>query len=144
MEAPEMTERPDMPTPAPTILVVDDNRTNRDLLRELLEPAGYKVLEAADGESGLKLAHGKRPDCVLLDIRMPGLDGFAVLDRLKEDPVTREIPVFVLTATANQVGDVRRALEAGATGYLLKPIDLPDTLSRVQAAIERYRSALET
>ena len=138
-----MAERPDTPAPAPTILVVDDNPTNRQLLRELLEPAGYKVLEAADGESGLKLAHSKRLECVLLDICMPGLDGFVVLDRLKQDPVARQIPVFVLTAMANQVGDVRRALEAGATGYLLKPIDLQDTLTRVRAAIERYRSALE-
>jgi CheY-like chemotaxis protein len=144
MQKPTMTERPETPAPAPTILVVDDNRVNRDLLREILEPAGYKVLEAADGDSGLKLAHSKRPECVLLDIRMPGLDGFAVLDRLKQDPVTREIPVFVLTATANQVGDVRRALEGGAAGYLLKPIDLQDTLTRIHAAIERYRSALET
>ncbi len=144
MQAPATTDRPNVPAPTPTILVVDDNRINRNLLRELLEPAGYKVLEAADGDSGLKLAHSKRPECVLLDIRMPGLDGFGVLERLKQDPVTREIPVFVLTATANQVGDVRRALEGGATGYLLKPLDLPDTLARVHAAIERYRSALET
>jgi len=130
-------------TSGPTILVVDDNRSNRELLREILEPAGYKVLEAADGDSGLKLAHSKRPECVLLDIRMPGLDGFEVLDRLKQDPATREIPVFALTATANRVDDVRRALESGAAGYLLKPIDLQDTLTRVQAAIERYRSAHE-
>ena len=144
MQKPTMTEHPETPAPAPTILVVDDNRVNRDLLRKILEPAGYKVLEAADGDSGLKLAHSKTPECVLLDIRMPGLDGFAVLDRLKQDPVTRGIPVFVLTATANQVGDVRRALEGGAAGYLLKPIDLQDTLTRIHAAIERYRSALET
>src|SRR6266545_4040919 len=144
MQASAMSERPDTLAPLPPILVVDDSRTNRQLLRELLEPAGYKVLEAADEDSALKLAHSKRPGCVLLDIRMPGLDGFGVLERLKQDPVTREIPVFVLTATANQVGDVRRALEGGATGYLLKPLDLPDTRARIHAAIERYRSALET
>lgn len=136
-----MNERSlDAPTCAATIVVVDDNRTNRELLRELLEPEGYKVLEASDGDGGLKLVLSKRPDCVLLDIRMPGIDGFAVLQRLRKDPVTRSIPVFMLTATANQVEDVRRALEAGATGYLLKPLDLQDTLGRVRRAIERYRS----
>ncbi len=86
MQASAMSERPDTLAPLPPILVVDDSRTNRQLLRELLEPAGYKVLEAADEDSALKLAHSKRPGCVLLDIRMPGLDGFEVPDRLKQDP----------------------------------------------------------
>ena len=73
----------------PTILIVDDHRYVRDMVRALFEGHGYRVIDAADGADGLAIAQSQRPDCVLLDVRMPGLSGFDVLERLSEDPRTR-------------------------------------------------------
>jgi len=126
-------------TGAPTILVVDDHRYVRDMLRTLFEGQAYRVLEAADGVEGLALAQSQRPDCVLLDIRMPGISGFEVLERLSDDPRTREIPVIMLTASDETLEDMERALSGGAVDYLSKPIAPAYVAIRVRGAIERRR-----
>src|SRR5947199_4193138 len=81
--------------PAAAILVVDDREENRMLIRYLFDEDEYRILEAADGFAGLAVAHAERPDCILLDLDLPGMDGFGVLERLERDPRTREIPVII-------------------------------------------------
>ncbi len=126
-------------TGPPTILIVDDHRYVRDMVRALFEGQAYRVLEAGDGVQGLALAQTQRPDCVLLDVRMPGLSGFDVLDRLNQDPRTREIPVIMLTASEETLEGMERALSAGAVDYLAKPISPARVAIRVRGAIERRR-----
>jgi signal transduction histidine kinase len=123
-----------------TILVVDDKEENRALIRYLFEDEpGYQVLEAADGLQGLTVAQTARPDCILLDLQMPGLSGFDVLERLEADPGTREIPVLILTATHESVDAMERALRGGAVDYITKPISPVRVGVRVRGAIERRR-----
>jgi len=122
-----------------TIVVVDDNAQNRLVVRYLFEPPDYRVLEAADGIAGLELIRTELPDCVLLDLTMPGLDGFEVLKRLRVDPRVREIPVIVLTASAESTGSMELALRSGAVDYLTKPISPGRVAARVRGAIERRR-----
>lgn len=126
-----------------TIVVVDDNEPNRAVIRFLFEPPDYRVLEAADGLTGLELIRAEQPDCVLLDLAMPGLNGFQVLDRLRAEPRTREIPVLVLTASEESTGAMERALKAGAVDYLTKPISPGRVAARVRGAIERRRLVQE-
>jgi two-component system sensor histidine kinase/response regulator len=122
-----------------TIAVIDDNELNRAVLRYVFEPPDYRVVEAADGLSGLELVRSERPDCVLLDLAMPGLDGFGVLERLRGEPRVREIPVLVLTGQPENSGSMERALSAGAVDYLTKPISPGRVAARVRGAIERRR-----
>ena len=122
-----------------TILVVDDREENRLVIRYLFDTPEHRVLEAADGMAGLALALRERPDCILLDLSMPGLSGFEVLDRLERDPRTREIPVIVLTATGDSLESMDRVLRAGAVDYITKPISPQRVAIRVRGAIERRR-----
>jgi len=122
-----------------TILVVDDSETNRLLIRHLFEDPEYRVLEAADGSQGLAVAQAERPDCILLDVVMPGLSGFEVLERLQADPRTREIPVIILTASGDSLPNLERGLLGGAVDYLTKPISPAHVTVRVRGAIERRR-----
>ncbi len=122
-----------------TIVVVDDDARNRALVRRLFAGPDYRVVEAADGESGLDLIRSVHPDCVLLDLAMPGLDGFEVLERLRVDPRVRDVPVLVLTASAESTGAMERALRSGAVDYLTKPISVERVTARVRGAIERRR-----
>jgi signal transduction histidine kinase len=108
------------------ILYVEDNATNRLLVQQLLESEGYVVLEAVDGLSGLRIAREQRPDLILIDINIPGLDGYEVTTRLKSLPELSNVPIIAVTAKA-MVGDRERALAAGCDGYIAKPIDV-DTL----------------
>lgn len=126
-------------TGTPTILIVDDHRYVRDMVRALFEGQGYRVIEAGDGADGLAMAQKQRPDCVLLDVRMPALSGFDVLERLSEDPRTREIPVIMLTAAEETLEGMERALSGGAVDYLAKPISPARMAIRVRGAIERRR-----
>jgi two-component system sensor histidine kinase/response regulator len=122
-----------------TILVVDDNENNRLLIRTLFDDPGYRVLEAADGPAGLALAHAERPDCILLDLAMPQMGGFEVLERLQGDPRTREIPVIILTATDDSLEAMERGLRGGAVDYITKPISPRRVAIRVRGAVERRR-----
>jgi two-component system cell cycle response regulator DivK len=104
------------------ILVAEDNPSNRELFRELLESWGYEVVEAEDGEAAVKIAGETNPDAVLLDIQMPLLDGYEVLGRFRQDPKLAHLPVMALTAFAMR-GDREKALASGFNAYHSKPIN---------------------
>jgi putative two-component system response regulator len=118
-----------------TILVIDDSPDNLALVASLLEDR-YRVKLAGDGEQGLRLAaEAPRPDLILLDVMMPGADGYQVMGRLKADPATRDVPVIFLTAR-REVEDERRGLELGAVDYITKPVSPPILLSRVNSHLK--------
>ena len=104
------------------ILVVEDNPVNRELTADILGAAGYTVLQAENAERGIALARVERPALILMDVRLPGMDGLSATEILKEETETREIPVVALTAHAMK-GDEEKALAAGCEGYITKPID---------------------
>jgi CheY-like chemotaxis protein len=104
------------------VLVADDEPAMRLLARVNLEVEGVKVIEARDGLEALELARRERPDLLLLDVMMPGLDGWEVARRLAAAPETRELPIVFMTALAG-VDDRRRGFEAGGVGYIVKPFD---------------------
>ena len=104
------------------ILIAEDNAINRELFRELLEARGYIVDEASDGLEVLRKLEQAQPDILLLDIGMPGLDGFAVVRSIRENPRLASLPVLAVTAYAMQ-GDRERVLSSGFDGYLSKPIN---------------------
>ena len=116
-----------------TVLMIEDNEQNRYLATFLLERRGHSVVSSADGPSGIEEAARLRPDIILLDIQMPGLDGYAVARALRQNPALDAIPIVAVTSYA-MPGDREKALEAGCTGYLEKPID-PDTFVD---SIERF------
>ena len=102
------------------VLIADDKATGRELVRTVLEDVGYQIFEASDGIEALDTAHRIRPDLIILDLHMPGLDGFGVIKELRLDAYFATIPIVALTASAMQ-GDRQRALAAGFTGYVTKP-----------------------
>jgi CheY-like chemotaxis protein len=104
------------------VLIAEDNATNRELFRELLEARGYTVVEACDGTEALQMMEQALPDILLLDIGMPVLDGFAVVRAIRENPRLAALPVLAVTAYAMQ-GDRERVLNSGFDGYLSKPIN---------------------
>jgi two-component system, OmpR family, alkaline phosphatase synthesis response regulator PhoP len=104
------------------VLVVDDERSIRLLCRVNLGASGMEVLEASSGDEGLELARSEQPDLVLLDVMMPGRDGWSVARALADDPRTREIPVVFLTARAD-AADRRMGQQLGGVGYVVKPFD---------------------
>ena len=105
------------------VLVADDKAPNRELIRTILEQAGHLVLEASDRTEALRNAQQNRPDLIVLDLHMPMLDGFLVLEELRRDERFAATPIIALTASAMQ-GDRERALAAGRTGYLAKPVSV--------------------
>jgi CheY-like chemotaxis protein len=131
-DAPVSQARPTPPTATvPTtrgkkILAVDDNEANLRLLKALLLPKGYDVVEAQDADSALRLAREQHPDLVLMDVMLPDVDGLCVTRSLHDDPSTKDIPVVAVTAKAMR-DDEARALEAGCVAYVTKPIE-PRTL----------------
>jgi two-component system cell cycle response regulator DivK len=118
----------------PNILVVEDNPTNMKLSTFLLESAEYHVIGATSAEAGLALARECRPDLILMDIQLPGMDGLQATAILKTDEATRHIPVIALTALAMK-GDEERILAAGCDGYIAKPLDYKDFLAVVKARL---------
>ena len=116
-----------------TILLVEDNEDNLVVYRTILEHVGYLVLEARDGEEGVRRAHSDRPDLILMDISIPKMDGWEATQRLKADDATRAIPIVALTAHALEE-DRQRAIEVGCDGYLAKPIEP----RRVVQEVERF------
>jgi DNA-binding response OmpR family regulator len=121
------------------VLVVDDDSDIRGLVRELLERAGHDVLDAADGNDGLRLFYARQPDLVILDVSMPGLEGWDVLERIRE---LSDVPVVMLTARAEELDKVR-GLRAGADDYVTKPFGRQELLARVDAALRRTPSGGE-
>ena len=120
----------------PKVLVIDDEAPIRLLCRVNLEAEHIEVLEAEDGPEGLELAKNEQPDVILLDVMMPGLDGWEVLQRLLEDDRTREIPIVFLTARA-ELRDRARGLELGGVDYVTKPFNPTELAPLVQGLIER-------
>lgn len=121
------------------ILVVDDEPTIRILVRAALEGSGHLLLEAADGEEGLRLARAAHPDLVLLDIALPRLSGLEVCQRLKRDRATSSTPVLLLTGFVQQ-SDRRAAQEAGAEGFIAKPFSPAALLALVRDVLGRQAS----
>jgi two-component system, cell cycle response regulator DivK len=113
-----------------TILMVEDNAANMTLALYVLESAGHRVLSATDAEAGLALARAERPDLILMDIQLPGMDGLEATAQLKRDETTRDIPVIALTALAMK-GDEERILAAGCDGYIAKPMRYKELLATV-------------
>jgi CheY-like chemotaxis protein len=106
-----------------TILVADDMATGRELVRTVLEKRGFRVIEASDGLEAVRAAQEIQPDLIILDLHMPGLDGFHVIEELRRDERFLTTPVMALTASAMQ-GDRERAMAVGFNGYVTKPIRL--------------------
>ena len=121
------------------VLVIDDDGDVRALVAGLLERAGYEVNEASDGRDGLRSVFSDRPDLVLLDVTMPGLDGWATLERIRE---LTDVPVLMLTARSDELEKVR-GLKAGADDYMTKPFGRQELLARMEALLRRKRTAQE-
>ena len=119
-----------------TILVVEDNPLNRELVVDLLEGAGYTVLQADEGVGLLERVRAGQPGLILLDLQLPGEDGVTLARQLKADPATREIPVLAMTAYA-RLEDQERAMEAGCDGYLRNPLDTRALLQTVARHLGR-------
>jgi DNA-binding response OmpR family regulator len=120
------------PAGARTILVIEDSEPIRRILALLLEGHGYQVVTAADGATGLALARELDPQAITLDLRLPGLDGRAVLQALRQDPRTRATPVLILSAYTSLLDEAERA---AATDILAKPFDVDELLSRIAALV---------
>jgi two-component system, cell cycle response regulator DivK len=118
------------------ILLVEDNADNRAIYRVILEHSGYEVIEAHDGEEGIRLTREERPDVVLMDISIPLVDGWEATQILKADPDTREIPIIALTAHA-LASDRAKAKEVGCDAYLAKPVEPRRVVEEVKRMIER-------
>jgi len=119
---------------AARILVVDDEEANRKLLREILEPQGYVLREAADGEEALAALRESAPDLVLLDLVMPKRDGYSVCREIKNDPRTRLVPVIILT-TLDQMQDKLKAVDLGADDFLNKPFHTIELTTRIRSLL---------
>ncbi len=121
------------------ILVIEDNEKNMKLVRELLQHEGYETLETNTAEQGLRLAEEHIPALILMDIGLPGIDGFEALKRLRAVPATAGIPVIAVTASV-MTHDQQKIVAAGFDGYQKKPIDIDDFLETVRCVIERSQA----
>jgi putative two-component system response regulator len=135
-----MTSVPLIERAGPTVLVVEDDAAIRLLLTGVLQREGYAVVAATDGLSGLQMVGEHDPDLILLDVGLPGLDGFEVTRRLRLDRRTRTVPVILLTAR-NGIEDMVHGLDAGADDFISKPFRRPELLARIRSAI-RMRQAI--
>ncbi|MEQ8963761.1 MAG: adenylate/guanylate cyclase domain-containing protein [Coleofasciculus sp. C2-GNP5-27] len=120
--------------PSPQVLIVDDEETQRLLMRRVIEKEGYQILEASDGLDCLRTCKKTSPDIILLDAMMPVMDGFACCQQLKKNPKMGQVPVLMITALEDKKS-VNQAFEAGATDYVTKPIHWPVLLQRVRRLI---------
>ena len=121
------------------ILLVEDNEMNRDMLSRRLQKQGYEVVLAVDGDEGLAKAQSENPALILMDMSLPGLDGWEATRRLKAAPDTQKIPIIALTAHA-MTDDRDKALAAGCDDFDTKPVELPRLLSKMQALLGRQAS----
>jgi len=118
-----------------TVLAVDDESDVLLVVKTALQAEGYRVLTAPDGPDALKTAQEEKPDLILLDVMMPGMDGFEVLEKLRENEETCDIPVIMLTGLSERER-IRSAIERGTKYYIVKPFEFQDLLSKVRLAIE--------
>ena len=120
------------------VLIVEDNEKNMKLVRDILVVKGYETMEAGTAEDGLALAKSRKPDLVLMDIQLPGMNGIEALGELRADPATADIPVIAVTASVMQQ-DRKHITEAGFDAYLGKPLDLKDFLDTVKRVLANPR-----
>jgi two-component system cell cycle response regulator DivK len=125
-----------------TVLLVEDNEDNRTIYTTILRHVGYEVIEASNGEDGIRLARERKPAVILMDVAMPGIDGWEATRRLKADIDTAHIPVIALTAHA-MAEDRQRAAEAGCEGYLAKPVEPRRVVEEVGKMLDRVAAAAE-
>jgi CheY-like chemotaxis protein len=118
----EKVRRPRLDLRSVTVLVVEDHEDSREMLRQIVESFGARVVLASDGREALRIVRWIRPDLVLCDLRMPNIDGFGFIDRIRHDPALSRMAVVAVTALASDA-DIRRTWEAGFDGHLVKPID---------------------
>lgn len=124
------------------ILIIEDNEKNRKLVRDLLQYEGYQTLETDTAEEGLRLAREYLPALVLMDIALPGMNGFEALRQLRADSETEGIPVIAVTASA-MAHDQQKIMAAGFDGYQRKPIDIDEFLESVRGVLEKVLDARE-
>ena len=117
------------------ILLVEDDEMNRDMLSRRLIKREYEVVIATDGEQGVAMASSETPDIILMDMSLPGIDGWTATRQVKADEATRAIPVIALTAHA-MAGDREKALEAGCDDFDTKPVELQRLLGKIEALLE--------
>jgi two-component system cell cycle response regulator DivK len=117
------------------ILVVEDQEDNRRILHDLLTSVGYAVLSAEDGLEGVRRAGRERPDLILMDIQLPGIDGYEATRRIKADPELAKIPIIAVTSYALS-GDDLKAMEAGCDGYVTKPFSPRQLLAKVRGFLD--------
>ena len=125
-----------------TILVIDDNPTNLQVLYKALSDRGYEVLVEMDGKSGIELVKNSPPNLILLDVMMPGIDGFETCRRLQADPLTKEIPIIFMTALSDTVDKVK-GLSLGAVDYISKPFQQEEVLARIKVHLKLRRLSLQ-
>jgi CheY-like chemotaxis protein len=118
------------------ILVVEDNEKNRKLVRDVLTFKGYRLAEADTGEDGVRLARELRPDLILMDIQLPGINGITALGQIRQDPAIARTPVIAVTASA-MTHDRQKIMAAGFDGYQAKPIDVTGFVNAVRDMIAR-------
>ena len=116
------------------ILIVEDNEKNMKLVRDILQAKGYQTLEAVNAEDGIALAVENKPDLVLMDIQLPGMNGIEALKVLRADPTTAHIPVVAITASVMQQNK-QQVMDSGFNGFIEKPINLRQFLASVQSVL---------
>jgi DNA-binding NarL/FixJ family response regulator len=126
-----------------TLLLIEDHTPLRENLRDILTLEGFRVLEAADGSSGVALAREHRPDLVLCDIMLPGMDGYEVLLHLRRESTTRALPFIFLTAKGTPP-DIREGMNLGADDYLPKPVARDDLLNAIRTRLARAQQQRQT
>ena len=117
------------------ILIVEDNEKNMKLVRDILQAKGFETMEAVNAEDGIKLALGRVPDLVLMDIQLPGMNGMEALKVLRAESATAKVPVVAITASV-MTQDKQQIMDTGFDGFIEKPINLREFLATVQAAIK--------
>ena len=122
--------------PNERILIVEDNPMNLKLVRDTLQVKGYQTVEAGTGEEGVRLAREVRPDLILMDIQLPGINGIEALALLRDDPTTRSVPVIAVTASL-MTHDRTRIMAAGFDGFQGKPISVRELLETIRQVLER-------
>ena len=135
-----LEQRTETTTMATTVLIVDDEKDLVDLVRYHLEKEGFQCLQASDGLTALRLTQEQRPDLLVLDLMLPGLDGLEICRQLRRDPMTASLPIIMLTAKAAEVDRVV-GLEIGADDYLVKPFSPRELVARVKAILRRLKAS---
>jgi len=120
------------------VMVIEDEKEIRDLVRYNLEKAGYRVAAAADGEEGLRQLFASRPDALVLDLMLPGMNGLEIVRELRAEPITHDLPILVLTARSAEM-DKLLGFEQGADDYLTKPFSPRELVARVKSLLRRTR-----